>query len=291
MIAAQEKNLIDLVKQIVLGRIAADRLVLPAMPATATRCIAMVRDPDINMRQVASTLSRDPMLAAQVLRLANSAAYSGTGAVKSIDQAVTRVGAQKLKTLLIEVSARLVFDSRDPRIAQAFRGIWEHSIAVGLLARDVSAVASGSDPDATYLAGLLHDVGKPVVAAMLLEAEKMIGTGSEGAWIEHRSWLAAVHETHRTVGAAMAEKWHLPDGVVSCIRDCHEYDTNERLSTPNVVRFANALAKKAGVYVGEVDAEDTDALVMIGRSLLGLDEEVIDRLSRDLKDRVKQQMG
>ena len=291
MIAAAGKNLIDLVKQIVLGRIAADRLVLPAMPANATRCIAMVRDPDINMRQVASTLSRDPMLTAQVLRLANSAAYAGTGAVKSIDQAVTRVGAQKLKTLLIEVSARLVFDSRDPRIAEAFRGIWDHSIAVGLLAREVSTLATGSDPDATYLAGLLHDVGKPVVAAVLLEAEKTIGAGSAGAWIKHRAWVAAVQETHRTVGAAIAEKWHLPEAVVSCIRDCHEYDTNERLSTPNVVRFANALAKKAGVYVGDVDTEDTDALVMIGRSLLGLDEDVIERLSRDLPERVKQQMA
>ena len=55
--------------------------------------------------------------------------------------------------------------------------------------------------------------------------------------------------------------------------------------------FANALAKREGIYVGHVDIADSDALVMIGRSLLGLSEEVVARLSANIKDRVKAHIG
>ena len=287
--SAHDKNLVELVKQIVIGRIASDRLVIPAMPATTLKCLTMLRSPELSLRQVAATLARDPILAAQVVRLANSAAYGGMGSAGSIEQATTRLGAQRLKTLLIEASARQVFDSRDPRIAVAFRGIWEHSVAVGLMARDTAMVCRAPDPEGCYLSGLLHDVGKPVVAAMLLEAEKMISAPSRGGWIEHEAWLEAVQSSHRSVGAAIAEKWRLPESVARCIRDCTDYDSTDRHSIANVVRFANALAKKEGVYVGAVDADDVDALLAIGRSLLGIDEAACSQLMHNLKERVRSQ--
>src|SRR6185503_16437383 len=92
----------------------------------------------------------------------------------SVLQAVTRFVVQKLRTFLIEASARKVFESRDARIAEASRGVWEHSLAVAIMARDVAAFANCGAPEFGYLGGLLHDVGKPIVAAMLLEAEKSI---------------------------------------------------------------------------------------------------------------------
>jgi hypothetical protein len=53
------------------------------------------------------------------------------------------------------------------------------------------------------------------------------------------------------------------------------------------VRFSNALAKREGLYVGPVDRDDAEALVMIGRSLLGVDEEVVGRLASGLAGRIK----
>ncbi|MEA2696650.1 MAG: hypothetical protein QOI66_921, partial [Myxococcales bacterium] len=56
-------------------------------------------------------------------------------------------------------------------------------------------------------------------------------------------------------------------------------------------RFANALAKQQGIYEGTIVPDDNDALLMVGRSLLGLDEETVTRLATGLRDNVKEQLS
>lgn len=73
--------------------------------------------------------------------------------------------------------------------------------------------------------------------------------------------------------------------MVAAVRDCQEYDPGDRQCVANVIRFANALVKTQGVTAGAVDLEDAGALVMIGRSMLNLDD-IVRRLSQGLKERV-----
>jgi putative nucleotidyltransferase with HDIG domain len=287
----QAEKLMSEMKRIALARIASDRLVLPTLSPQVTRVLEMLSSQDVNFRTVASILEKDPLLAVQVMRLANSAALAGSGLVKNIEQAITRLGSNKLRTVLLEISVRSVFQSRDPRIADANRALWEHSLAVAMIARDVAGIAGCPHADEAYLTGLLHDVGKPIVAVMLLEAEKMIAADRRSTWIDGDAWVAAIQEAHRPIGAALAEKWNLPPAVLKSIRDCNDYDNSDRISVSNIVLFSNAIAKREAVYVGKVDLEDIDAMMMIGRSLLGLDEEVVGRLARGLKERVRQQVS
>jgi putative nucleotidyltransferase with HDIG domain len=281
-------NLAKQVEQIVLNKLAKDRLLLPSMPSVAVRCLDAMKDPAVPTRQLAAILECDPMLAVQVLRVANSAAF-GAGGVRSLDAAVTRLGLQRMRSIVVEASTRKLFESRDQRIGRASLAVWEHSIAVGLLARDLAALSGSPDAEMAYLTGLLHDVGKPVVAGMLLEAERLL-SGS-GHWIGSEEWVRAIQAVHRSVGLALAEKWGLPEVVLVAIRDCEEFDTANRASVANFVRFANALAKINGLATGPVDVEDANALVMVGRSLLGLDDEVVGRLAEDIKGRVQAQLS
>jgi putative nucleotidyltransferase with HDIG domain len=279
-------------EKIVTKRIAADQLVLPSMPAVALKCLNLIKDPEFSLKEAAAIVERDPILTAMIMRLANSAAMATRDSAQSVLAAVTRMGVQKLRTFLIESSARKVFESRDPRIVEASRGVWEHSLAVAMLGRDIVAFSNSGSPDFGYLAGLLHDVGKPIVAAMLLEAEKAIlGAKSGATWIGSGEWIGVVQRVHRHVGVALAEKWEMPEPVLRGIRDCQEYDNADRLSIANAVRFANALAKQQGIYVGDVATEDNDALVLVGRSLLGIDEETVTRLTANLRDKVKEQLS
>lgn len=276
-------------EKIVTTRIEKDQLILPSMPAVAAKCLVLLKSPDFALKDAAAIVEKDPVLTAQVLKMANSAALGGREPMRSVLQAVTRLGVQKLRQFLIDVSARKVFESRDPRIAEASRGVWEHSQAVALLSRDVVTFSNSGDPDVGYLGGLLHDIGKPVVAAMLLEAEKaVLGAKASATWIDGKAWIGTIQRCHRSVGTKLAQKWELPETVGQCIQDCSEYNNADRLSVGNAVRFANALAKRVGLYVGDVDKEDVDALVMIGRSLLNLDDELINRLSTNIKNSVRE---
>jgi hypothetical protein len=122
-----------------------------------------------------------------------------------------------------------------------------------------------------------------VVATLLAEAEKTLG---KKGWLTPEQWSAVIDTCHRPLGIALAEKWNLDPEVVAAVRDCQEYDAGDRQCASNVVRFANALVKVHGLAAGAFDADDAGALVMIGRSMLGLDEEVVKRLAQGLKERV-----
>ncbi|MFO0728235.1 MAG: HDOD domain-containing protein [Myxococcota bacterium] len=289
MAVEAQSKLAEQLEQIVLAKIAADKLILPPLPPVALKLISLLRDPDFSTRKVVSTLEQDPLLAAKVLRSANSAAHATAGPVKSIEAAFTRLGGQKVKAVLVESSAKKIFESRDPEIAAAFTSIWEHSVAVGLMTRDLIALTAGAEQmDAGYLAGLLHDVGKPLMGAVLLDAEKGLERNRDIVWMKSDIWLDAVSRTHRKVGVALAEKWKLPEDIIHAIKDCSDYDSVNRNSLANYVRFCNAAVKRLGIYPGNVDKDDAEALVMIGRSLLGLNDEILGKISSGLAERVKQ---
>ena len=276
------------IERIVLGRIATDRLVVPATPAAAARALAILRDREFHQRKLVDAIAAEPVLAATVMRAANAAAYGS--AVKGLDQAVQRLGQQKLKTLVIEFASRQLFESTDRAIADAAKRVWSHSVAVAILARDIAGLVGMADTDACYLAGLLHDVGKPVVAALLLEAERHNGRGGP-QWLTAELWSRTVEVAHRKVGVTLATKWALPDEVTAGIRDCSDYDAGNRASCANVVRFANALAKREGFGTGPIDAADVDALIMVGLSMLGAEEAVINRLIGNLRERCDQHLA
>ncbi len=275
---------------IVHKRLANDKLVVPPMPVAAAKCLSILRDPDHSTKKLVAVLEQDPPLAARLVKLAASAAMStGGGSVKTIEQAVTRVGAQRVRTMLLEASAQKVFESRDPRIASAFKATWEHSLAVAMLSRDLAAFAAkDADADCAYLCGLLHDVGKPVLGTLLLEAEKQLVRSAGQPWLDADAWIAAVNKGHRAIGVAVAEKWKLPEEVIQGIKEAGDYDSVNRDSLANYVRFGNALAKREGLYPGPVDIQDTNALIMIGRSLLSIDDDLISRVTTGLVERVQQ---
>ena len=271
---------------ILTKRIQSDQLVLPTMPAVAIKVAEILKDPDAGMKEVAAQLEKDPVLAARALRMATSAAFAGGGKKVTLQEALARLGTKTIKSLLVEASASKLFVSRNPQINEQLKVLWEHSVAVGTMARDVLALTGASDSEGAYLAGLLHDVGKPVVATMLLELERQLTEVYQRNWIDSGEWLEVIAKVHRPVGVALGERWQLPGPIVACIRESQEYDKGERNSFPNAVCFANALAKKSGIYAGPVDAEDNDAIIMIGRSVIGISDDILRTLTKGLRERV-----
>src|SRR6185369_1230031 len=156
-------------EKIVTRRVEQDQLVVPPLAAVALRCVSLLKNPDFPFREAAAIIEKDPIVTARLLRYVNSAATAAREPIRSVLNAVTRLGAQRLRNFLVEISAHRLFESHDPRITESCRGVWEHSLAVASLARDVAIVANCGDPDSAYMSGLLHDIGKPIVAGLLLE--------------------------------------------------------------------------------------------------------------------------
>lgn len=282
----------DQMEQIILGRLNADQLHLPALSVTAARCLTIIRDPDFDTRWLVASIERDPALAAQLLKLAGSAAYNYDGGRVTIASAVVRLGASKMTTLILDAATRRLYESCDKRISAAARAIYEHSLGVALLARDLSIGAGqGENADTAYLSGLLHDVGKVVVAITLLEMERMICVGDTvRSWAGSEAWLIAVERSHRRVGVALCKQWLFPAAVLRAIANVGTYDTAEPTSPANFVRFANAAAKNLGLSGGRFDRREADEILTAGRALLDLGENLLATATANLQERVRAQL-
>ena len=294
MARISDSDMADRVERHVLQRIAsADsaELALPVLPAMAVRCLKVLSDPDYSVTELSRLIENDPLMAAGIVRLANSAGRATLEPSRSVVQSVMRLGADELRNFMIEVSAFPLFESNDRTIAIFGRVLWTHSVAVALLARAVVRKVGGPQPEAAYLAGLLHDVGKPVMAAMLLDAERRLFNVRTRTWLFPLTWLGVIERTHRTVGIALAQSWRLPDLVIRSVRDADNYDTTDPGNPANAVRFANALAKLAGVYVGDFDQADLESLVFVGRRLFSFSDSDIDAMTTGLKERVEERLG
>jgi putative nucleotidyltransferase with HDIG domain len=282
--------LIDRLTDIILERLEHDSLLLPAMPAVAIRCMQVLDDPNQDFKSVANLVGKDPILAVHVLRLACSAAFPSRMPATTLEQAVSRLGIEGLKLAICQFSMYRAFSSKDERIQAAFQGIWEHSLAVALMARELAGQLDGPgrpDPNNLYLVGLLHDIGKPVVASLLLEAEKLMAVQkSKVPWISHAIWRQVVDRSHRNVGVALARRWNLPGGVGDAIEKCVGYDHTVALAPSNVVCLANAFAKVQGLYAGDFDSEQVNALLVEGKDLLDLPDEALALLCAGLYRRV-----
>ncbi len=261
------------------NRIAQDNLTLPLLPAIAARANDVVRRPDATAKDLVATVELDPILTALVMRQAGSANC------RTLEQAVATLGAQKVRSILAETSSHRVVESRDSKSAEATRLIWEHSRAVALMAQDVAVLAGVEAPEACYVAGLLHDIGKPVVAIMLLEAEAQIAQRNPKLWIDGDAWIGVVDRTHRKIGTNLTKKWQLSEEIQNATLAFSDYDPANRKSVGNAVHFSNALAKQLGISVGEPG--DCEALIMVGKSLLGIEDEAITRITAEIKTRAK----
>jgi len=269
----QTKKVGGKLREIIARRIAQNRLAVPSMPAVAVRCIEQLRDQNAKFSELAATVEKDPLIASRLLRIVNSPAYGGREPINSVENAISRLGMKPFRVILIELAAREVFTSKNPRIRQAFRGIWEHCLAVGMLARDIaSKLLGGGDAEAAYLAGLFHDVGKPVVGALLLEAERSLMEELDEPFMSDTLWVKVVDDAHRDVGAALASQWTLPASVAKAIAGCDAYDQGGRGSCTNLVRYANALTKRQGIYVGTIAEDEVEAVILEGRRVLAVDE-------------------
>ena len=135
---------------------------LPPFPAVALKALNVLSGTETSLRELCDVIRPDPVFSAEILRLANSPLVAFSKEVTSVLQASMLLGFRRLRRLVITVGFRSYLDSASARL---LRSCWRHSVACAMIAEQTTQWNS-VDRDVAYTGGILHDVGRVVLATV-----------------------------------------------------------------------------------------------------------------------------
>lgn len=227
---------------------------LPTIPEVLTTLNEVIAREDSMADDVADVISKDPAVSANVLRIVNSAYYGLQVRVSSISLAVSVLGFSMTKRVALKAAVFSKFANRDSNLPKDLfdpLAFWRHSIFTGIATRVLgaeSSVLAQANAEDLYICGLLHDLGKIILAenlpdefAALLEEAKR--TGRQVHELEQERFGF----THADVGSVLAIKWFLPEDLTIGIR-YHHRPTDDPFHRPlsSLIHLADHLAWSAG---------------------------------------------
>lgn len=196
---------------------------LPTLPAVALRILEVTGNEDSDAKDVVALIATDPALTTRILQLVHRADVGVRGEVNSIERAVVLLGFEAIRSAVLAVSVFQTFQHADPKHPSNFsrEEFWKHCVAVAccceLLAAQLPKDA-GITPSDAFVCGLLHDLGKVALDAMLPKSFSRVVEATEllrGNVADLERQIIGLD--HMVVGKRLAEKWNLPATIRDCI--------------------------------------------------------------------------
>jgi len=214
---------LDAEKQQRIKRITRSIIGLPTLPTVITQMIGLIDDPKTSASEVSQLISTDQALTAKILKLANSAFYGFSREIATVNHAVVVLGFETVKSLGLSVSVLERFAAGGAQTSFDRQKFWEHSIACGVAARLLADRLRYRVQGEAFAAGILHDIGKLILSQYFTEEfEQILSlTRDEGLYIGRAEKLV-LGVTHTQIGLWLAEKWNLPDKLVTAIAYHHK---------------------------------------------------------------------
>ncbi|NJB67814.1 putative nucleotidyltransferase with HDIG domain [Desulfobaculum xiamenense] len=234
---------------------------LPSLPESCRLLNEELASPEPSLARVGAIISRDIAMSAKVLKLVNSSFFGFAAHIASPEQAVTMLGLRIMRALVLSVHIFTEFDSAALRDVSISR-LWEHSMRVSMVCRKIAS-AMGLDQvgqDQCFIAGLLHDVGKLVLAATLPERYAgVIACVRRENRLVREVEFETLGTTHAEVGAYLMGLWGLPDPVIEAVAFHHAPMHAEGGMRPvGAVHIANWLDRECHVINSEYARESLD---------------------------------
>ena len=220
------------------GEVAGAFGVLPTLAPVAAELLRLADDERASLEDIARVIGRDPALAGQLLRVANSAMFGMGGRTTSLARAASILGLRTVKLLSLSFS---VVTRPDPADEGATL-VWRHTLVTSAVARAISARRTPRLADECFIAGLLGNLGRLALAEHPAYAEAAQGSP---AWLDTAEELAAVGCTSDEVTARILDNWGLPPVLGEAIRNRSEPDRAEGVAAvvAAVLGVANAAAR------------------------------------------------
>jgi len=225
-----------------------NRLEVPMLPEVAQKVVKLTEDNDSDASDMSTLIQGDQSLAAQVMRIANSAMYCpGGGSMVSLQQAITRLGMRHIGEIALAVSLNAhLFDA--PGYEEHVMKILKRALAAGLWAKEIARSAR-KNVEAAFLGGLMHDIGRPVAIQSIVEI-----SASLGVQLSSEEVYRLEDKYQGRIGLKVVRGWEMPATVCDVIEHVDNYKQANKNQALIMIVQAGALLAQT------LNEENTDSL-------------------------------
>lgn len=197
---------------------------LPTLPTIVFELNEHLQNPETSIAKVSETIEKDQAMALKILKLVNSAFYGFRSKVSDVKNAVVLMGFNAVHNAIISVS--VVNALPKTLLFQDFEMIefWKHSLAVAVTSKNIAQKAGVQSPDNCFVGGLLHDVGKVIMAQNFTDEFVKVWTLMQNEYLSfYDAEQRELPVDHTKIGAYLADRWQLPKGLIDAIRWHHDF--------------------------------------------------------------------
>jgi HD-like signal output (HDOD) protein len=258
---------------------------LPPIPQAAQKALVLLRSPDAEASSLGRVIGTDQVLAAQVLRWANSAYYGIGNRIVTAQQAIMVLGMNVVQELIMNYAVSDQLQRPLPGYDLQRGELWQHALGTAIGAKLISKQRHLRIDEEAYFAGLLCDLGKLVFEKLLRQTNLNQPEWEQYPFLELER--ANFGLDHARLGAAIARHWQLPDNLVTAIAYHHEPQAApEYPALVAAVHVADVSMMMLGVGLGidglryHLDEVALQRLGMTGEELIPLIDQVTEQLSK-----------
>ncbi len=225
---------------------------LPAISPVVSDIAKLMNRPDVSIEKIVKIIEYDPGMTANILRMANSPYFGGAQNINSIRQAIVRLGTKRLFDLAVLSAVYGIIDRPINGYNLPPGELWHHSVAVAIISRKLADHIGLVDPDTVFTAGLLHDIGKVVIARFVEEEFLKIDALSDKTGLSfEEAEKEVLGVDHAEVGSELLNAWDFPPRIVMAVRFHHApQDLDRSIPEVDIVHIADMLSLIMGIGPG-----------------------------------------
>ncbi len=258
---------------------------IATLPVITLQVMKLLDDPDAKAKDLQDLISNDPALGAKVLKVVNSPFYGIPRTISSIERAIISLGLKTLRNIAIAASLTKMFKGKSsPHINPT--DIWNHSIAVAIVSKQIADHIDFEYADDTFLIGLLHNLGIIIEYQAhnthLIQAVDALKLNPEEDFLQlEYSFIGA---NHQQFGAMLSVLWGFPVHFAYAIGYHHNplQASTEYQTLPAIINVADYITKTAKIGFN-LDSHIQQPTTII-KDLLNIDQNYIDQLIEELPD-------
>jgi len=216
---------------------------LPVLPATWMKLSDVVNSPYSGISDISAVIEQDPGLASKLLHTVNSAHFGVVRRVVSCAEAIQILGLEVVRGVMMGIQ---IFDfyQKSPFIRTVFGSIWGHSLRTAIGARKIAECEGQSNEvcNIIFISGLLHDVGKLILAANAEREYKLALELCEKTSVPiEQAEQGSFGCSHAQIGAYLFALWGFPDAVVQGVENHHTLTNIQGFTPALAIHIAQSL--------------------------------------------------